>query len=143
MEESYSGFHVSDHNMDCARCGAIASKTSAAYYEDEGYHYCSECWDLFEQIKENGVGATWRANRAGAVQEVYVITYQGSAQGYQHTQVEALARCLDLMEKYNCRGLFEYSQTGSRWLVDEYLKEHPNIADDVEDERSGFLSSLF
>lgn len=75
--------------------------------------------------------------------KIYGISYDGSGEGIERTQVEALAAYLDLMEKHDCQGLFEYSPSGSRWLVEEYLEAHPGIAEDVESERSGFLSGLF
>jgi len=50
------------------------------------------------------------------------------------TQVEALACAKLKMEETDSRGVFIYQKRGSRWLIDEYLDAHPEIAADVQKE---------
>lgn len=127
----------------CDRCGDDATQESFAYQQGSGYQYCSDCWSTFEEIQENGVRATWKANRAGMAQEIYEVTYSGEVEVYADSQVEALEACLRLMGENDCRGLFEYSKSGSRWLVSEYLDAHPEIAQDVNPKQSrGIISRL-
>jgi hypothetical protein len=54
---------------------------------------------------------------------------------------EGLANAVDLMDRHDCRGVFDLPPNGSRWLVDEYLSAHPGIASDVRSYRKKHIAA--
>lgn len=125
----------------CARC-----RSETSNIQNREYAYCDDCKELFEYIKENEVYLMQRRPRAATnlPDAYYEVTDNiGDRHEQVMTQVEGLATALDYMERHDCRGLFYYQESGSRWLIHEYLDTHPNIASDVKDERKGIITGLF
>lgn len=114
----------------CDRCGSQCDPGPA----DSEYDYCRSCLDLFDAVRDSGVVVYWRNNEAGTQPPGYCVR-SPSGDKMCGGQTEALAAAKDAMETYDVRGLFRYRDTGSRWLVDEYLDSHPGIAADVRRER--------
>lgn len=112
----------------CSRCG------SAVHADTERtHHYCDDCKAVFDEVREHGVTVRSRhGNR-----EFHQFPYEGPSyypnRGPEN-QVEALACAKIRMEETDSRGVFIYQKRNSRWLIDEYLDAHPDIADDVQEE---------
>lgn len=129
---------------ECVRCGVFTDNTP-----DGDYHYCDDCLDRFTEVEQSGV----IVEQDTSGEAYHVIVTDGDASldgGTEYTQVEALARGKHIADECGLEGLFKYAQTGSTWILSEYLEEHPSIRQDVherlrrlpEDHTAGFLSRI-
>lgn len=139
----------------CARCGASNAGPPALNLYRE-YEYCDHCNSQFKSAKENGVLVRSRHTNAEFERVPYVVEVSVEGIDNPHTQTagssnrprnqtEALAMGKEMMGKHDLPGVFVYQDTGSVWLIDEYLDAHPGIAEDVEKEmksRKGILARL-
>lgn len=108
---------------ECARCGGFTDNPSSGEY-----YYCDECLRNFAEVEESGV----IVDRRGDDYHILVTDSDASIDGgVEHTQVEAIARGKHIADECGVDGVFKYEKTGSRWLLDEYLQEHPEIRQDV------------
>jgi hypothetical protein len=112
---------------ECDRCGAF---TDVAREGD--YHYCEDCRSTFAGIRENGVVV-----RGEGEYDVLVnVDGHYDKGGQEQSQVDALARGKLLSDELGVDGLFEYGETGSTWILSEYLNAHPDIQTDVSERLS-------
>lgn len=114
---------------ECARCGDFTDNPA----EDE-YHYCDACLDDFEQVRKNGVVIKSLGSDTGY--QVILPSSSGSRSGKESNQVDALARGKKIADELDVACLFEYSGSGSQWILDEYLQSNPKIRADVQDRLS-------
>jgi hypothetical protein len=112
---------------ECDRCGAF---TDAAREGD--YHYCQGCRSAFANIRESGVVV--RGDREYDV----LVNVDGHYDkgGQEQSQADALARGKLLTDELRADGIFEYGETGSTWILSEYLNAHPDIQADVSERLS-------
>lgn len=112
---------------ECVRCGDFTDN------DPEGeYHYCDDCLDTFDEIEQSGVIV--EQDEPGGDYHIVVTGHETSLDGgTELSQHEALARAKYISDEENVPALFEYERTGSRWILDEYLQEHPSIRQDVHD----------
>lgn len=115
---------------ECARCGDFTDNPA-----DGKYQYCDDFLGRFDEVHRRGVVVQEKSGENSY--EVSVnssgSTYEG---GIEDNQVDALARGKYLVEQTGETGLFEYRKTGSQWILEEYLREHPQIRSDVDDRLS-------
>lgn len=115
---------------ECARCGNFTDNPAEGEYQ-----YCDDCQSRFDEVRRNGVVVREKADGNG-----YEISVNRSSNphegGVEDDQVDALARGKFLVEQTGETGLFEYRTTGSQWILEEYLQEHPQIRRDVNDRLS-------
>lgn len=112
---------------ECARCSAFTDNPA-----EGDYPYCNDCHSYFENIRESGIIVQQMPDSEGY--RIYVTANKGRNQGgTEKTQVDALARGKHLADKYGLEALFEYQRSGSRWVLEEYLQEHPEIRQDVRE----------
>lgn len=126
---------------ECERCGAFTD-----IKRDGKYHYCKDCRSTFADIRESGVVVR------GEDEYDVLVNVDGHRDkgGKEHSQVDALARGKLVADELGVDGLFEYEETGSTWVLPEYLSEHPDIQADVsarlsrvpDDEGVGLLERL-
>lgn len=127
---------------ECIRCGDFTDTEPSGEY-----NYCLDCQDRFSEIERSGI-IVEQDN------EAYHIMITGDSGdsvkgGKEYTQVEALARAKHIADQTGLDALFKYEETGSRWILDEYLREHPSIRQDVHErlqrlpnEEGGLLSRV-
>lgn len=129
---------------ECTRCGAFTDTAASGEYR-----YCRDCRDRFNEIEQSGVIV--EQDESGG--DYHVIVTDGDASltgGSEQTQIEALARGKYIMDECGVDGLFKYAETGSTWLLGEYLQSHPDIRQQVherlsrvpEDTEDGFLTRI-
>jgi len=128
---------------ECVRCGAFTDNPT-----DGDYHYCDNCRDRFAEIEANGV----IVEQDGDGQYQVIVTAADATHdgGTELSQTDALARGKYIADESGLEAIFKYKRTGSRWLLEEYLQEHPSIRQDVHerlrrvpDETSdGFLARI-
>ena len=125
---------------ECERCGAFTDNRRSGEY-----HYCSDCLDIFNEVRQAGVVVK------GEDEYDVLVNVDGHEEkgGKEYSQVDALARGKLVADELGVDGLFEYDGTGSIWLIEEYLNTHPSIQNDVSrrlsripDDESGLLSKL-
>lgn len=117
----------------CARC---RSQTTNRQLRDNAY--CDVCKVVFEEVRDNEVVVLQRKppTQSTFPDTLYSVTDNISDEHKtERTQVEGLATALKYIERHDCRGLLQYQDSGSLWLVSEYLEAHPGIAADVEQAR--------
>ena len=117
----------------CTRCSAPTTNQKI-----REYRYCDDCLRIFKEIEENEVVVMQRKPRAAGTLPDTFYEIRDNITGntdQAKTQVQGLATGWMYMEKHDCRGLFRYQDTGSHWLVSEYLDAHPKIAADVKNTR--------
>lgn len=127
---------------ECARCHDFTDNSSSG-----DYHYCDDCLDRFAEIERSGV----IVEGSGSNYEV-VVTDAGAQKrgGQEYSQVDALARGKLIADEHGLDALFKYEETGSRWLLDEYLRTHSSIRQDVherlrrvpDNEKAGLLATV-
>lgn len=110
---------------ECARCGAFTDNPA-----EKQYHYCEDCRSRFESIRRNGIVV--RQLQSGEY-DVHPGSAADVSGGKEQSQVAALARGKQLSDRHGLDVLFEYEQSGSRWLLEEYLRQHPQIKQDVDE----------
>ncbi|MFC4247231.1 hypothetical protein ACFOZ7_09510 [Natribaculum luteum] len=112
---------------ECARCGDFTDNKPSGQY-----NYCDVCLDRFAAIEANGVVIEQSDEQDGY--QILVTApdseYNG---GTEPSQTEALARGKYIADNENVDAVFKYSHTGSIWELDEFLKEHPDIRQDVHE----------
>jgi len=115
---------------ECARCGAFTDNPA-----EGDYHYCDDCLDRFDEIRKHGVIVQSAPDENGY--EVYVShdtdRFDG---GRESNQTDALARGKYIADELGVDGLFKYDRSGSQWLLEEYLKEHPSVRSNAMDRLS-------
>lgn len=112
--------------VECARCGA---NTAAA--GDGTPAYCADCRARFADVAEHGVVV--EADESGGGYVVRVTADDASAAGgTEPSQVDALARARVVGQRADLPVLVDDTDTGSRWLLDEYLVAHPSIRREVQ-----------
>jgi len=112
---------------ECVRCGAFTDNPA-----DGDYYYCDECLDRFAEIESTGV--VIEQEEVGGDYYVTVTDRDASLDGGRElTQTEALARAKYIVDECRIEGVFKYERTGSRWVLDEYLQEHPSIQQEVHE----------
>ena len=108
---------------ECARCGAFTDVPA-----EGDYQYCLDCQAEFDDVADSGVVV----ERTGDGYHVHARTESvDSSGGMEDSQTDALARGKYLADELGVRALFRYDETGSQWLLEEYLREHPSIRRDV------------
>lgn len=111
---------------ECARCSDFTDNPA-----NQDYHYCDDCLNHFEEVEDRGVIVEHERNG-----EVYVmVTSLDEAEdgGTEYSQIEGLARGKYIANETGLPAVFKYNQTGSIWDLDDYLREHPSIRQDVND----------
>lgn len=128
---------------ECVRCGAFTDNPA-----DGQYHYCDECLDDFAEVERSGVMVEQRPDGR---YDVLVTDLEASVDGGKElSQVDALARGKYIADECRVDALFKYRETGSTWVLEEYLREHPDIRQDVherlrrvpEQTKPGFLARI-
>ena len=128
---------------ECVRCGDFTDTP-----KDGDYHYCMDCQDQFAEIEERGIIVE---DTAGDEVHVIVTAHDSSFDGgTEQSQVDGLARGKFISDETGLPALFKYEQTGSKWVLDEYLQSHPEIRQQVHErisripskQKSGLLSRL-
>ena len=106
---------------ECARCGDFTDNPP------EGrYNYCDDCLGVFDEIRRSGV--VIEPLGSGQGYNVHLAKdYSGYSGGQESSQIDALARGKWLSDELGIKGIFTYGGTGSTWLIDEYLREHPSV----------------
>ena len=112
----------------CSRCG-----TNVDTNLERTHDYCDDCEAVFDEVRDRGVTVRSRHGNREFRRYPYEAPSFYPNRDPQN-QVEALACAKIKMEKTQSRGLFIYQKRGSKWLINEYLDAHPNIAADVEGE---------
>ena len=117
----------SRHMPECVRCGAFTDNPA-----EEDYHYCDECLDRFAEIERSGVIV--EQNEPGGDYHVIVTDQNASLDGgTELSQTDALARGKYICDECGLDGLFKYKRTGSRWVLEEYLRAHPSLRQEVHE----------
>jgi hypothetical protein len=111
---------------ECARCHDFTDNSP-----DGDYHYCDDCLDQFSEVEQSGVVVEHDTN--GEVHVIVTGTGGTFSGGVEQSQVDGLARGKNISEEMGLPALFKYNETGSRWLLDEYLEEHPDIRKEVHE----------
>jgi hypothetical protein len=112
---------------ECDRCGDFTDNPA----EGE-YHYCDDCLNRFAEIESNGVIV--EQDSEGGDYHIIVTARESSMEGgSEHSQIDALARGKYIADETDLPALFRYKRSGSRWELDEYLKAHPDIRQDVHE----------
>lgn len=107
---------------ECTRCGDFTDIPKQG-----DYHYCDDCLDTFDEIRQNGVVV-----RGSGTYDVLVnVDGHADTGGKENSQEDALARGKLLTDELGVNGLFEYGDSGSTWILSEYLNAHPEIQRDV------------
>lgn len=115
---------------ECSRCGDFTDNPA-----DGDYHYCDDCQAEFNRIRDRGVIV--QQNRSQGNYNIYVSAQDERHRGgTEESQIDALARGVYLTDELGLDGLFEYERSGSQWILQEYLQEHPSIKSDVVDRLS-------
>lgn len=107
---------------ECSRCGDFTDSPM-----NGDYHYCSDCLDTFDKIRQNGVVVSGK----GTYDVLVNVDGHEDKGGQEQSQEDALARGKLLTDELGTRGLFEYQRSGSLWILSEYLDAHPKIQRDV------------
>jgi hypothetical protein len=125
---------------ECERCGAFTDNRRSGEY-----HYCSDCTETFDEIRQNGVVVK------GDGKYDILVNVDGHREkgGQEFSQTDALARGKLIADELGVDALFEYDESGSSWLIEEYLTAHPGIQSDVSrrlgrvpNDESGLLAKL-
>lgn len=112
---------------ECERCGAFTDNLAEGQY-----HYCNDCLDCFAEIESNGV--IIKEDPSDNEYHVMVTAQESSVNGgSEQSQVNALARGKYIADETGLPVLFKYETSGSRWVLDEYLRAHPDIRQDVHE----------
>lgn len=115
------------HMAECERCGDFTDNSAEGQY-----HYCDDCLDRFAEIESNGVIV--EEDSADGEYHVIVTARDSSMEGgSEQSQVDALARGKYIADETGLPALFKYETSGSRWVLDEYLRAHPDIRQDVHE----------
>lgn len=108
---------------ECARCSDFTDNPS-----NGECRYCDTCQEAFQAVRQRGV----IVEQVDDGYHVYVTAnddrYGG---GVEPSQVDGLARGKHIADELGVDALFSYDQTGSRWLLEEYLRAHPGIRQEV------------
>jgi hypothetical protein len=112
---------------ECERCSDFTDLG-----REGNYHYCKECREKFDAIRQSGVIVR------GESEYDIVVSVDGHAEegGLEESQVDALARGKLIADELGVEALFEYGGNGSTWVLSEYLTEHPDIQVDVSERLS-------
>lgn len=112
---------------ECVRCGAFTDNPA-----EGDYHYCDECLEIFSEIEKSGVIV--EQEDPGGRYHVIVTDRDSSLDGgMEKSQTEALARGKYIADEVGENALFKYAESGSIWVLDEYLQEHPEIRQDIHE----------
>lgn len=110
---------------ECARCGDFTDNSA-----EQHYHYCDDCMDRFAEIAERGVVIEQEKDGTHIMVTARDESFDG---GMESSQIDGLARGKYISDETGLPALFKYSKSGSRWELDEYLREHPKIRQQVHD----------
>lgn len=104
---------------ECTRCGAFTDQKKSGRYR-----YCLNCQDIFNEIEENGIVVE---NHGGT----YTVSLTADVDheldsGEEPTEEEALARALKICDEADLRGVYRFHETGSRWVLSNFLDQHPS-----------------
>ncbi len=120
--------------VKCSRCGAEFDKES-----NEERNYCDDCEEKFQEVLENG---GFRVRRRYGNKEYrkypYVIdrTYnleRGSVKHDYKDPIKALAAAKKLQDLNNVDVLYVDQRNMYKWVLDNYLKQHPDIQEEVRE----------
>ena len=109
---------------ECIRCGDFTDTPA-----DGEYHYCDDCRDRFLEIESSGVIVEQTDDEVHIIVTANDSTFDG---GTESSQIDGLARGKYISDETGLPALFKYNPTGSRWILDEYLQQHPSIRQDVQ-----------
>lgn len=107
---------------ECVRCGTFTDLPA-----EGDYQYCEDCRERFAEIETNGVVI----EQSDGGYHVYAMSEADIDGGWEDSQVAALARGKHIADDLGVAALFKYEETGSRWVLSEYLRAHPSIRGDV------------
>ena len=105
---------------ECIRCGNFTDLAS-----DGEYHCCEDCREAFQQAEKCGVIVEHDTD-----EDVHVIVTANDEEfdgGTEASQVDGLARGKYIADETGLPAIFKYRRSDSMWMLDEYLKEHPDI----------------
>lgn len=105
---------------ECVRCGDFTDLSA----EGE-YHYCEDCRETFQQVEERGIIVEHETD--GDVHVIVTAHDEEFDGGTETSQVDGLARGKYIAEETGLSAMFKYRRSGSLWMLDEYLQEHPDI----------------
>lgn len=111
---------------ECVRCGDFTDNPA-----DGDYYYCDDCLDRFAEIEERGVIV--EQEKEGDVHVIVTAHDEKFDGGTEESQVHGLARGKYIADETGLPALFKFERSGSRWVLDEYLTEHPDIRQDVHE----------
>lgn len=112
---------------ECVRCGAFTDNSSRGEY-----YYCDDCLDRFARVERAGVVVEQEESRG----DYHILVTDQSASidgGVEKSQQDALARGKFIADECGLDALFKYEETGSTWILEEYLDAHPEIRQDVHE----------
>jgi hypothetical protein len=128
---------------ECTRCGGFTDLSS-----DGEYHYCESCRDEFQNVEKSGVIV--EQDTDGDVHVIVTAHEEEFDGGTESSQVDGIARGKYIADEADLPAMFKYRRTGSMWILDEYLNEHPDIRKQVhqrlsrvpEESREGLLDRV-
>lgn len=112
---------------ECERCGDFTDNPA-----EKQYHYCNSCQSKFDEVRQNGV-IIQQSSEHGEYNVFVAADNEDHQGGAESSQTDALARAKHISDEIGADVLFQYKQSGSRWMLDEYLQAHPSIRRDVLD----------
>lgn len=127
----------------CSKCGGEV-KSEEEYFKN---YYCEKCLNRFQEIKDKGAIVIRR--RLG--RDDNILRWDIHHSGYEPeckaeppedteklwvipdgmNQVQAIKKGREWGRNYNLSVIFEYKPHQSIWFLDDYLKAHPKINNDV------------
>ncbi len=110
---------------ECARCGAFTDNQTSGEHQ-----YCDNCLDRFAEVENSGVVVE------GGNGDYHIVVTDSAIQdegGKETSQVEALARGKYIADEHGLDALFKYHPSGSTWILEDYLGQHPDIRQDIHE----------
>lgn len=112
--------------VECTRCGDFVANV-----REGTSHYCDECLAKFAKIRQQGVVVE---QFESGDYHVYVPADGVETNGrFESDQIEALVRGKYLQHEFDLTALYDFVNAGSTWILDEYLQEHPEIQQAVNE----------
>ena len=128
----------------CSKCGnELKPKLEEDHFKN---NYCKKCLDRFYEIEDKGaIIIRRRLGRDDTIirWDVYHNGYGLSYNPDGINQIQAIKKGREWGRKYNLPIIFKYEPHQSIWFLDDYLKAHPKINNDVEKAEKTIIEKIF